>query len=185
MFLSKIRFIKYLSLSFLIFIVDQISKVLIKNKFSFYEYGWKTSENLDEISIIDPFLIFKRIDNSGIAFGFDSNGDFSYIITPLTIILTIFIAIYLYKVSSKKNTLLSLSLAFILGGALGNLFDRLYSNAVVDFIWIGLTHNIRWDYIFNLADTFITIGMTMLIVSDLIIRKKKKNERKKNKIAQR
>ena len=180
----KIRFIKYLSLAFILFIVDQISKVLIKSKFSVYEHGWKTSDNLNEISIIDPFLIFKRIDNPGIAFGFDSNGDFSYIITPLTIVLTILIAVYLYKVSNKKNTLVSLSLALILGGALGNLFDRLYSNAVVDFIWIGFTSNIRWDYIFNLADTFITIGMIMLIVSDLVIRKKKKNGRENSKTVQ-
>ena len=98
----------YLSLAFILFIVDQISKILIKSKFSVYEHGWKTSDNLNEIPIIDPFLIFKRIDNPGIAFGFDSNGDFSYIITPLTIILTILIAVYLYKVSNKINTLLSL-----------------------------------------------------------------------------
>ena len=98
--------------------------------------------------------------------------------------MTLLIAAYLYKVSNKKNTLLSLSLTLILGGALGNLFDRLYSNAVVDFIWVGFTHDIRWDYIFNLADTFITIGMIMLIVSDLIIRKKKKNGRENSKTVQ-
>ena len=178
---SKIQFIKYLLFSLFLFLLDQVSKILIVKHFSIYDRGWKTEDNLYQIPIIDPILIFKRIDNKGIAFGLDSNGDFNYIITPLTILLTVAIIIFLYKNISKKNKVVSLSLAMILGGALGNLYDRLYSGAVVDFIWIGITQNIRWDYIFNLADTFITIGMIILLFSDLFTKKKLKSETRENK----
>ncbi|MAV64416.1 MAG: signal peptidase II, partial [Candidatus Marinimicrobia bacterium] len=68
-----------------------------------------------------------------------------------------------------------LSLAIILGGAFGNLFDRLMSGKVVDFINIGITENLRWNYIFNLADTFITLGMIMIIFSDFFLNRKNSN----------
>ena len=75
---------------------------------------------------------------------------------------------------------MNLSLSFILGGALGNLFDRIFSGEVVDFI--ALFENI-FPFIFNLADTFITVGMVMLLASDLIINKNRKNEKESNKNA--
>ena len=179
MFLSKIKSIQYFIISISFFLIDQLSKFLITKKFSIHTNGaWETTDHLDRIVIIDPILIFKRIDNKGIAFGIDGDGTLSYIITPLTIMLTIAIIIYLYKNSKKKNAKIRcLALSLILGGALGNLFDRIFFGGVVDFI--GLFENI-FPYIFNFADTFITIGMIMLLFSDLFI-KKKKNEKQTNK----
>ena len=166
MFSAKTKFIKYFFISIFLFLIDQLSKILII----------KNLDSGDQVDILNPILIFKRIENKGIAFGIDGNGDFNYILTPLTIILTIAIIVYLYKTSRKNSRLTNLSIALILGGAIGNLFDRIVSGEVVDFIWVGLTEDIRWDFIFNLADSFITIGMIMLLFSDLLIRKKKKNE---------
>ena len=170
MLVAKTNFIKYLSISIALFLIDQISKVLIINN--------STLDSGDQISIINSILVLKKIENKGIAFGIDGNGDFNYIFTPLTIILTVAIIIYLYRTSDKNRKFTSISLSLILGGALGNLFDRLIAGKVVDFI--ALFENV-FPFIFNLADTFITIGMVMLIFSDLLIRKKKKNEKQTNK----
>ena len=141
MFSAKTKFIKYFFISIFLFLIDQLSKILII----------KNLDSGDQVDILNPILIFKRIENKGIAFGIDGNGDFNYILTPLTIILTIAIIVYLYKTSRKNSRLTNLSIALILGGAIGNLFDRIVSGEVVDFIWVGLTEDIRWDFIFNLA----------------------------------
>ena len=168
--LANPKFIKCLSLSVILFLIDQLSKFLIINN--------STLSSGSQISVIDPILVLKKIENKGIAFGIDGNGDFSYIFTPLTIILTLAIIVYLYKTSNKNSSLMNLSLSLILGGALGNLFDRIFSGEVVDFI--ALFENI-FPFIFNLADTFITVGMVMLLASDLIINKNRKNEKESNK----
>ena len=168
--LANPKFIKCLSLSVTLFLIDQLSKFLI--------IGNSTLSSGSQISIIDPILVLKKIENKGIAFGIDGNGDFSYVFTPLTIILTLAIIVYLYKTSNKNSSLMNLSLSLILGGALGNLFDRIFSGEVVDFI--ALFENI-FPFIFNLADTFITVGMVMLLASDLIINKNRKNEKESNK----
>ena len=168
--LANPKFIKCLSLSVILFLIDQLSKFLVINN--------STLSSGSQISVIDPILVLKKIENKGIAFGIDGNGDFSYIFTPLTIILTLAIIVYLYKTSNKNSSLMNMSLSLILGGALGNLFDRIFSGEVVDFI--ALFENI-FPFIFNLADTFITVGMVMLLASDLIINKNRKNEKESNK----
>ena len=168
--LANPKFIKCLSLSVILFLIDQLSKFLIINN--------STLSSGSQISIIDPILVLKKIENKGIAFGIDGNGDFSYIFTPLTIILTLAIIVYLYETSNKNSSLINMSLSLILGGALGNLFDRIFSGEVVDFI--ALFENI-FPFIFNLADTFITVGMVLLLASDLIINKNRKNEKESNK----
>ena len=168
--LANPKFIKCLSLSVILFLIDQLSKFLVINN--------STLSSGSQISVIDPILVLKKIENKGIAFGIDGNGDFSYIFTPLTIILTLAIIVYLYKTSNKNSSLMNMSLSLILGGALGNLFDRIFSGEVVDFI--AFFENI-FPFIFNLADTFITVGMVMLLASDLIINKNRKNEKESNK----
>ena len=170
--LANPKFTKCLSISIILFLIDQLSKFLIVSN--------STLSSGFQISIIEPILVLKKIENRGIAFGIDGNGDFSYIFTPLTIILTLAIIVYLYKTSNKNNNLTNLSLSLILGGALGNLFDRIFSGKVVDFI--ALFENI-FPFIFNLADTFITVGMIMLLFSDLVINKNKRNEKESNKNA--
>ena len=163
---ANIKFIKCLLISTTLFIIDQISKALIVNN--------PILSSGDQISIVDPILVLKKIENKGIAFGIDGDGHFSYIFTPLTIVLTLAIIFYLYKTSNQNSNLVNISLSLILGGALGNLFDRIFSGEVVDFI--ALFESV-FPFIFNLADTFITVGMIMLLFSDILIRKNKKNEK--------
>ena len=166
MILFSHKFIKYFLVSICLFFIDQISKILIVNN--------PILNSGDQISIINPILVLKKIENRGIAFGIDGNGDFSYIFTPLTIILTIAIIIYLYRTVSKNSKLVNLSLSLILGGALGNLFDRIVSGKVVDFIDV---HYLNWHWpTFNIADSFIFIGVVLFLYNELFLIKGKKNE---------
>lgn len=164
--LPNLFFIKYFTLSLIYFAIDLITKNLIKIKFSenLGSNFYLTSDGQYQLPIIEPILMIKRISNKGIAWGIDGSGTYSYILTPITIALTILIIIALYRSSKLKSFILCFPLSLILGGAIGNLYDRIIYGEVVDFI--ALFQNI-FPFIFNLADTFITIGMIMLIFAPI------------------
>ena len=144
----------FILIAFIVF-SDQLSKILIKLNLVKYE----------KVDILGNFLKFTYIENQGIAFGIDTSR-FHVIVILLTFI-AIFALIY-YKIhSSLKYERIPLEL--IIGGAIGNAIDRIlvlipsldYSG-VIDFIDIGFG-NFRW-FIFNLADTFITIGVILYFI---------------------
>ena len=117
---------------------------------------------------IFPFLNFYLIWNTGIGFGLASlEADITYhILTGVIAIINIVLIVYLIKAKGIHEYLI----AIILGGSLGNLFDRLYYFAVPDFIDFHLG-NFHW-FIFNIADIFITIGIIGLILTELIKKEK-------------
>jgi len=160
--------LKYIYLSIFIAFIDQFSKILIKN------YWINNNLFYSNVNIIGDFLRFTLIENPGIAFGIDTS-NFHLYITILTIIAIFIIAYYLYN-SIKINSYESLSWSFIFGGAVGNCIDRilvlipgLNYNGVIDFIDVGV-NNYRW-YIFNLADTAITIGLVIYFYQTYIIKR--------------
>ncbi len=138
----------------IIFIFDRLSKYFIL----------ELSSSDDSLNIpITSFLNFTLVWNSGIAFGlFSFNEQFYYnIITLIIIIITLIILFLAIKSSGVEK----IGFSMILGGSLGNIFDRLYYTAVVDFIDLHI-NNIHW-FIFNIADIFITIGVIILIVLEI------------------
>ena len=154
-------FLVNFSVVFLIFLIDRISK--------FYIIKLATLEKNFEV-YVTSYLNLYLVWNKGIAFGllsFDSS--FIYNIVSF-IILLIIIALILMIVKElyifKKNCLL-----IILGGAIGNLFDRIYYTAVPDFIDFHIG-NIHW-FIFNIADIFISIGVVCLIYAEIFFKDKK------------
>jgi signal peptidase II len=154
-------FLVNFSVVFLIFSIDRISK--------FYIIKLSALEKNFEIYVAS-YLNLYLVWNKGIAFGllsFDSS--FIYNIVSF-IILLIIIALILMIVKElhifKKNCLL-----IILGGAIGNLFDRIYYTAVPDFIDFHI-ENIHW-FIFNIADIFISIGVVCLIYAEIFFKDKK------------
>ena len=121
----------------------------------------------------NSFLNFYLIWNKGIGFGlFSSDASFSYnIITSLIIVINLVILFMIIKSKDYKIFFLLM----ILGGSLGNLFDRLYYQAVPDFIDLHYGE-FHW-FVFNVADIFITLGIICLIIVEFILDKKKiKNE---------
>ena len=150
--------------AFVIIIIDQLTKSWVKSNFQLYESR----------EILGSFLKFSYVNNTGIAFGI-SVGDFGILLTILSIFATLFI-IYYHWLERHNHLLISLGLSFILGGAIGNLIDRIsifFVNeykGVVDFIDVGIGAS-RW-YIFNIADTAVTIGIFLYILHSIIINKK-------------
>jgi signal peptidase II len=129
--------------------LDQLSKYLIRSNMSFGE----------SVSVSN-FLHFTYVTNDGGLFGFFDGHQL--VLTILTSIIIV-VAIFLYDQFLKlKNELTMLGLGFMVGGAIGNLIDRIYFGKVTDFIDIRLWGNFHWAT-FNLADAAITIGMLILL----------------------
>ena len=151
------------SIIIFIFIIDRVSKLLIIGSPETYEqYG---------ISITS-FLNFNLIWNEGIAFGlFSFDNKFYYNLLTILICLITIIIIWLLL---KSDGLERLSFLVIVGGSLGNIFDRIFYSAVPDFIDIHI-NNFHW-FIFNVADIFITLGIICLISIEILSSKKVKNE---------
>ena len=137
-----------------IFLVDRLTKIYILNL---------SEEGIEVDFYIFSFLNIYLVWNSGIGFGlFSADPNLFYHFITFLIIAINFILIYLLIKSSTKKSFL---FAIILGGSLGNMYDRLYYFAVPDFIDLHLG-DFHW-FIFNVADIFITIGIIGLIIFEL------------------
>ena len=151
----------------IILILDQVSKFWVKANFTPYV----------PVDIIGHYLRITFCENPGIAFGI-SVGSFHIYITILSYLITIGLIYYLF-VERKNHILYVLSIAFILGGALGNIYDRTMMilspssyGGVVDFIDVGFfPYGYRW-YIFNIADTSVTIGIILYLFYSYLYEKK-------------
>ena len=150
---------------FFIFGLDRISKIYII---------YLSEKNLTLKLFSSKFLNIKLIWNEGIAFGlfsFNRTDLYNFLtIIILVVILVIFIMVI------KNTGLKKYSLIMILGGAIGNLYDRVFFRAVPDFIdfHIGEFH---W-FVFNIADIFITVGVIFMILFELIDNNKNKDYEK-------
>ncbi|MDZ7303465.1 MAG: signal peptidase II [candidate division KSB1 bacterium] len=133
----------------LIVVLDQIAKLAIRSRF----YLGESHE------VLGNFLRFTYVQNPGIAFGIHFDGN--PIFTIFAAIASVIIVIYLYRMRKSRFTY-RLSLALILGGAIGNLLDRFAYGKVIDFIDLGIGTK-RWPFVFNIADMGVTIGIVILI----------------------
>ncbi len=143
---------------------DQLSKYLVEQKLP-----------LDQSEPIVPFISFYRTYNEGIAFSLLSFID-NQVLSMLIIAVILFVLWMWYQ--TKPDRLFSqLGYVFILAGAIGNLIDRVALGHVIDFIQF---HTQNWSFaVFNLADSFVTIGATLIIL-DEFIQMRKSNQRSTN-----
>ena len=142
-----------------LFLIDRVSKILIIKK---------SQEIIGGEIFSSRFINFELIWNKGIAFGlFSSDGGMLYKLISLLIIFIVMILIYFI---TKSKGFEKFGFILILGGALGNLFDRIFYKAVPDFIDLHI-NNFHW-FIFNIADIFITIGVICLILVEIFFKKK-------------
>ena len=159
---SKKIFI-YIALVLFVFALDRISKSIILN----------ILDNTGKVDIyVNSFFSLFLVWNKGIGFGlFSFEKNYIYDgITLFIFIINIIIVYLIYKEKSPKTYFLSI----ILGGSLGNLFDRYYYSAVPDFIDLNYK-GYHW-FIFNVADIFISIGVVCLIFAEIFINKENNNE---------
>ena len=148
---------------FIIVIIDQFSKLMIKHNLL----------SVTPKDIFGNFLRFTYVENPGLAFGV-SVGSFGWLLFIVTVLITFYIIYYLFSDTTlSKGEILSLN--FILGGAIGNLIDRSFTlfnlfdyRGVIDFIDIGVSNFYRWPYIFNIADMSVTVGIIIFIFSSYL-----------------
>ena len=156
--IEKITIMKKIAIILAIFFLDRLSKIYLLN----------LQENGTDIDFyIYPFLNFYLVWNTGIGFGLASMeaNIYYHILTLIIIIVNIGLVYFLVKTKGVFSYLIAL----IIGGSLGNLFDRIYYYAVPDFIDLHIG-NYHW-FIFNVADIFITAGITGLIAIELLKKK--------------
>ncbi len=150
---------KYILLSVFYVLLDHITKFFVINNIPYYS----------SIKINDYFS-FVNISNTGVAFSmFQNNNIFFLVLVSLVILFLI------YFIVKNKNELTKLqlhSLFLILSGGIGNLIDRIFRGAVVDFIDVGYKDVYRWPA-FNVADSCVCIGIALFIISILFFNKAK------------
>ena len=142
-----------------IFFLDRITKIYLINL---------QADGTDIDFYIYPFLNFYLVWNTGIGFGLASLEANIYYHILTSVILIINIGLIFLLIRTKK--VYTYLIALIIGGSLGNLFDRIYYYAVPDFIDLHLG-NYHW-FIFNVADIFITVGIIGLLTVELLKKEK-------------
>ena len=145
---------------FLMFAMDRFSKEYVIDFFLSYK---------EQSYYLYPFLNLTLIWNTGMAFGlFESESNTYHFISALIVVVISFLIIWLFK---SKIFIEKIALSVVIGGASGNLFDRIKFNAVPDFIDLHY-RDFHW-FVFNVSDIVITIGIILLLLSDIL----KKNEK--------
>lgn len=143
-----------LGIAVVVVILDQVTKALVRARFELYE----------SVVVIPEFFNLTRVHNTGAAFGMLNAVDFPYKSVVLALVATVALGgLAAYGASLPAEQRLSrLGLAFIVGGAAGNLIDRLWLGFVVDFFdfyWGG------WHFwAFNVADAAITVGVALMVL---------------------
>ena len=161
--LSKNFYISF-SIVALIYFLDRLSKI----------YVIQLDKNNLGLDIFNSaYLNIVLIWNKGIAFGLLSFNE-SYLYNIISLIIAIII-IVLVIMSLKNQGFKRYSLLMIVGGALGNLHDRIFFNAVPDFIDFHIG-NFHW-FIFNVSDIFITLGVISMIIVELINKDQYNNDK--------
>ncbi|OQX89813.1 MAG: signal peptidase II [candidate division Zixibacteria bacterium 4484_93] len=136
-----------------VLILDQITKALVRNSIP---------PNVAR-RVLGDFFSISNVRNKGGAFGTQLGGSYFYIAVSIAAIALIF----LYHIKNKRgSSLVDMSLMLILGGALGNLCDRIILGYVTDFLDFGIGE-LRWPS-FNIADSAITVGVILLLLSNII-----------------
>lgn len=137
-----------------IFILDRVTKYVVQEKMF-----------LGESREVLPFFHLTYVENTGAAFGLGQNQNCFFIIISLAILALIFFLRYHWEKSEPQNMNLKIGLALVIGGALGNLYDRIKFGSVVDFFdfFVGSYH---WPA-FNIADSAICVGVFLIAFSQL------------------
>jgi len=155
---TSARFVTWIIVAVLVVIADQLTKWAIVEWIPLY----------DKVPL-NSFINLTHQKNPGAAFSFlaDAGGWQRWFFVALSSIVSVIIAVWLWRIRRDAQTLLSAGLALVLGGAIGNLVDRILLGHVTDFIqvWFG-----SWAFpSFNVADAGISVGAALLIIDALFV----------------
>jgi signal peptidase II len=149
----------WLWLSIIVIVLDQITKALVTRSLNLYE----------SIDLL-PVLSLMHLHNTGAAFSMlaGASGWQRWFFILLALVISVVLMVWLRRIRSNEQTLLAIGLALVLGGALGNVIDRVWLGYVVDFVFV------HWDRIgfkfaaFNVADSAICVGAGCLLLDALL-----------------
>lgn len=142
-------------MAIIVVLLDQISKAWIISGLQLQEIG--------RVPVIRPILNFSWVENTGVSFGLFSGGEARWGLSIFSIIVSI--ALGWWALKSQRRLLIS-AIGLVMGGAIGNAIDRVRFGYVVDFIDFSGTGVFPW--VFNVADSAITIGVVLLILDTLL-----------------
>lgn len=157
----------------IIVVVDQWTKYLILNEPKFNALGCldKTQRcgGIEVSGIFDLTMVWNR----GVSFGLgQSEGIMRWVLVALTVAIAVGFAIWLFRAQRK---LTAIALAMVVGGAIGNVIDRVVFGAVVDFLdFSGIWEPYFFNYIFNVADAAISVGAVLLFVDQFLMMRDEK-----------
>lgn len=158
---SRIKnLVMLLGIVLLLIALDQWSKDLVREQIAL-------GSEVYPIPFLAPFFRFTYVKNTGAAFGIFQNAN-----TPLLIlsILISLVVLWLYFKAEDEPLVFRISLAMMLGGAIGNMIDRIRFGFVIDFIAVG-----RFP-VFNIADSAVTVGVAIMLIAMLIQERKEKSK---------
>lgn len=137
-------------LTIIFFLVDLVSKIIVSNLMNVH----------DSFVVIKNFFYISYFRNTGGAWSILSNH--TWLLTVFSLLIIVFIFGYIYK-NKINNKLEMFGYSMILGGSIGNLFDRIVYGYVIDFLDFNI---FGYNFpIFNLADTFIVLGVMFIVIS--------------------
>ena len=172
---------RVLFVSFMVLFIDQLSKLFVKGfSIPFLNLNFQGMYVGQKIPLLGNLFDITFVENPGIAFGIDFGGSFKLLISIFSLLASAGLFFYLFKYRNKIFSL-RLSLALIFGGAMGNMFDRIFYGViygyaplmhgrVVDFFNLKFFNLFIFDrlfgnYVFNIADVAVTAGVILLLFS--------------------
>ena len=159
------RFVTWMAVALIIAVVDQLTKLAIIEWIPLY----------DRVPL-NSFINLTHQKNTGAAFSFlaDAGGWQRWFFVVLATLVSVVIAVWIWRIRNAGQAILSAGLALVLGGAVGNLIDRILLGHVTDFfqVWFG-----SWAFpSFNVADAGISVGAALLIIDALFFSGKEQKE---------
>lgn len=151
--ISRLAYAAY-AFAVVVIVLDQLTKAWIISGLSLQEVG--------RIPILPPVLNFSWVENTGVSFGLFGGGEARWVLTIFSIVVSAGLAWWALKADRR---LLVAAIGLVMGGALGNVIDRVRFGYVVDFIDFSGTGIFPW--VFNVADSAITVGVVLLILDSL------------------
>ena len=163
----------WLWLSFFVIVFDQITKAMVMRSIPLY----------DSVEVL-PILKFTHLHNPGAAFSMlaDASGWQRWFFITLGIVMSLILMAWLRRIRTPEQTILAVGLSLILGGALGNVIDRVWFGHVIDFIMVHWNDSVFWP--FNIADSAISVGAACLLLDMLLEGKREKKAASQSEVKQ-
>lgn len=148
-------------LALVIIVLDQLTKFWMLEGLSLREVG--------QVPVLPPILNFSYVENTGVSFGLFGGGGARWLLAVFSIVVAGALA---WWVTQAKRPMLATAIGLVIGGAIGNAIDRVRFGYVVDFVDVSGIGFFPW--VFNVADSAITVGMILLILDSFLSERKPK-----------